>query len=296
MGGAEGKHPGVEGTPPPPSQPRLVEDGSQVYGHGDGVGDPPPILTRGFLGSTRGRMRPRGALSGAAPGELLGCTGGTGWTGLCWAWAGGAAKSSSLQHPEPPPPRKPHVGQCGVPGALQGPHPMGYPQLHGSHPTGQPQPHPVSTPSPTSPIPWVPPAPHPLSHGYISAPCAPILPGISIPSCSEGLGLPTTQAKPGCSAPCRIRPAVANTSAQSRSILPQHSGAPCLSFPQSQGEGSWLGGGSGSLPGSSHPPASFMAALRGRNCGGTQRQQPGSTRRAQDRKKRGLFLAWFLRK
>lgn len=252
--------------PPPPFSPRGFWG---AHGAGCGLG---VLYPEQLWKSSRVALEGLGRLVPAAPG----------------GWVGGGSKSTL------PPPKKPSVGQCRVPGALQGPQPPGYPQPHGSHPMGQPQsppPHPMTNPSPTAPTPWVSRAPqlpsHPVrSHlapkGWRSRP----------PRTNLG-----AQPHAGSGQQC---PAVVNPSTQGRSILPRQSGDLCLSFPRLQREGGWLGGvGQASPPGSSHHPASFTTRWQccwGRNCGGVQRRLPGSTHRAQDRKKRGLFLVWFLRK
>lgn len=194
--------------PPPPFSPRGFWG---AHGAGCGLG---VLYPEQLWKSSRVALEGLGRLVPAAPG----------------GWVGGGSKSTL------PPPKKPSVGQCRVPGALQGPQPPGYPQPHGSHPMGQPQsppPHPITNPSPTAPTPWVSRAPqlpsHPVrSHlapkGWRSRP----------PRTNLG-----AQPHAGSGQQC---PAVVNPSTQGRSILPWHSGDLCLSFPRLQREGGWLGG------------------------------------------------------
>lgn len=164
---------------------------------------------------------------------LLGCTGGAGETGLCWAWG------SSLN----PPPQNLLVDKHPVPGALWEPHPPGCPRLHGSHPKMHSQPtvpFPRGGPSPLpthrspqsplnpthgSPQPHI---PHPRD---LSSPTNPILPG-TIPTCSER------------SAPRRMGPEVpGRDKARAGSALPGTEGA-VPRFP-SLPEGERMAGGGG---------------------------------------------------
>lgn len=131
---------------------------------------------------------------------------------------------------------------------------------------------PQGVPSPTAPLPWVPPAPQ-------------------LPSC---LSLPRL-------APKGHAGVLSPRQDQAGSGKPQHPGreqpfpaqlGPVPQFPSIAGGGQLTGVGV-RLPTSLQPSPSQLYWERTALLG---EQSPGSTRRAHGHKKRGLFLAWFLRK